>query len=582
MTLAASTRRRDATGNGSTATYSYSFKIFDDDDLLVIVRKTSTGVETTLTKTTDYTVSGVGETSGGNVVLVDANQDWLDASGFLATGYTITILGNRGYLQDTSIRNQGPLYPNVLEDEYDKQVVLLQQLAEKCNRAITLRKTSTETGIEFTGDALADSEGEVIVVNSDGDGIEPSGTTISQIATYASNASASASAAATSASSASTSASAASTSATAAASSASSAAASAASIVGVTDGDKGDITVSSTGTVWTVDNDAITYAKMQNVSATDRLLGRDTASAGNVEELTVGGGLEFTGSGGIQRSALTGDVTAAAGSNSTTIANDAVTYAKMQNVSATDKILGRSTSGAGDVEEIDCTAAGRALLDDASAGDQRTTLGLGTIATQASSNVTITGGSVTGITDLVVADGGTGVSSLTAYAVICGGTTATGAVQSISSVGTSGHVLTSNGAGALPTFQAAAGANAVAAMVTGNPGAIASNTPIIFPTVTHDTNSAYSAVTGQFTAPSNGYYMIRWYLTGDSTNRLVSAYVNGSKVIDASNNDTIGSGWQGGCAIVRCPSGQTIDIRASNTLTGNASDNMGIAKLGSY
>jgi hypothetical protein len=62
-----------------------------------------------------------------------------------------------------------------------------------------------------------------------------------------------------------------------------------------------------------------------------------------------------------------------------------------------------------------------------------------------------------GSTDVAVADGGTGVSSLTAYAVICGGTTSTGAVQSIASVGTAGHVLTSNGAGALPTFQAAAG-----------------------------------------------------------------------------------------------------------------------------
>lgn len=62
------------------------------------------------------------------------------------------------------------------------------------------------------------------------------------------------------------------------------------------------------------------------------------------------------------------------------IANDAVTYAKMQDVSATDKLLGRSSSGAGNVEEIACTAAGRALLDDADAAAQRTTLGLGTAA----------------------------------------------------------------------------------------------------------------------------------------------------------------------------------------------------------
>jgi 1,2-phenylacetyl-CoA epoxidase PaaB subunit len=53
------------------------------------------------------------------------------------------------------------------------------------------------------------------------------------------------------------------------------------------------------------------------------------------------------------RAALTGDVTASSNSNATTIANDAVTYAKMQNVSAASRLLGRgSAGGAGDVEEI--------------------------------------------------------------------------------------------------------------------------------------------------------------------------------------------------------------------------------------
>ena len=45
----------------------------------------------------------------------------------------------------------------------------------------------------------------------------------------------------------------------------------------------------------------------------------------------------------------------------------------------------------------------------------RTNLELGTIATQDASNVTITGGSISGITDLAVADGGTGASTLTGY-----------------------------------------------------------------------------------------------------------------------------------------------------------------------
>ncbi len=65
--------------------------------------------------------------------------------------------------------------------------------------------------------------------------------------------------------------------------------------------------------------------------------------------------------------------------NGAKIANDSVTFAKMQNI-ATDRLLGRATAGSGDVEEITLTAAGRALLDDASASAQRTTLGLGTSA----------------------------------------------------------------------------------------------------------------------------------------------------------------------------------------------------------
>lgn len=64
------------------------------------------------------------------------------------------------------------------------------------------------------------------------------------------------------------------------------------------------------------------------------------------------------------------------------IADANVTYAKIQDVSATDMLLGRSSPGAGVVEEVPCTSAGRALLDDVDASAQRTTLGLGTAATQ--------------------------------------------------------------------------------------------------------------------------------------------------------------------------------------------------------
>jgi hypothetical protein len=52
-----------------------------------------------------------------------------------------------------------------------------------------------------------------------------------------------------------------------------------------------------------------------------------------------------------------------------------------------------------------------------------------------------------------VIEGGTGVSTTTAYSVLCGGTTGTAAFQSVAALGTTGQILTSNGAAALPTWQ---------------------------------------------------------------------------------------------------------------------------------
>jgi len=64
-----------------------------------------------------------------------------------------------------------------------------------------------------------------------------------------------------------------------------------------------------------------------------------------------------------------------------------------------------------------------------------------------------------------VAKGGIGRDTQTAYAVICGGTTSTAAQQSVASVGTANQVLTSNGAGALPTFQDVSATGAITQVV---------------------------------------------------------------------------------------------------------------------
>ena len=124
---------------------------------------------------------------------------------------------------------------------------------------------------------------------------------------------------------------------------------------------------------------------------------------------------------------------------------------------ATDKLLGRATAEAGVGEEVACTAAGRALLDDADASTQRATLGLGTIATQAANNVSISGGAVTGITDLIVADGGTGVSTLAIGGLLTGN--AANAVQ-VLDPGATTTVLVGGGAGTAPVWTTATGSGA--------------------------------------------------------------------------------------------------------------------------
>ena len=89
-------------------------------------------------------------------------------------------------------------------------------------------------------------------------------------------------------------------------------------------------------------------------------------------------------------------------------------------ISVEGVLLDLDTLGAptADGEFIVATGAGAFAYE--TGGTARTSLGLGSIATQASDAVSITGGSVTGITDLAIADGGTGASSASAAATALG------------------------------------------------------------------------------------------------------------------------------------------------------------------
>ena len=119
----------------------------------------------------------------------------------------------------------------------------------------------------------------------------------------------------------------------------------------VADGDKGDITVSSTGTVWTIDAGVVTYAKIQDTSAASVILGRGAGSgAGDVQEITLGTNLSMSGT--------TLNATGGGGSGTWTEAN--------LNFGSTPTYGGQFTISDGTItgtEKIVVTASGTAPVD---------------------------------------------------------------------------------------------------------------------------------------------------------------------------------------------------------------------------
>lgn len=146
---------------------------------------------------------------------------------------------------------------------------------------------------------------------------------------------------------------------------------------GVSDGDKGDIVVSGSTSVWTIDAGVVGYSKLVNLAGYS-VMGRSGTGTGVGADITAAADqvLRRSGSGDLVFGTLV----------TNNIGASQVTYAKIQDVSATDRLLGRSTAGAGVIEEIACTAAARSFLDDIDAAAQRATLGLGTMAVETAAN----------------------------------------------------------------------------------------------------------------------------------------------------------------------------------------------------
>jgi hypothetical protein len=166
-------------------------------------------------------------------------------------------------------------------------------------------------------------------------------------------------------------------------------------------------------------------------------------------------------------------------------------------------------------------ASGQALVS-AGGANTPTWSTLGTMAAQNSTTVAITGGTITGITDLVVADGGTGRSTLTANNVILGN--GTSAVNFVAP-STSGNVLTSNGttwastAPATPFSWVVSNVSSSSSITSGVTSySITSNTIMVLGTAYHPMGSNAGSSLGVRIKNSGGTTLFTYTLTGGNEN----------------------------------------------------------------
>lgn len=117
MTISTEVDHNEYTGNGVTTTFPYTFRIFHQSDLVVQVVDLNENI-TVLALDTDYTVTGAGGYSGGNVILTST----------LANGYQISISRELPVTQETDLRNQGKFFAEIHEDAFDKLTMLIQQV----------------------------------------------------------------------------------------------------------------------------------------------------------------------------------------------------------------------------------------------------------------------------------------------------------------------------------------------------------------------------------------------------------------------------------------------------------------------
>ena len=144
MTVSSTTVKNSYSGDGSNDTFVYGFKIFASSDLQVIIRS-ATGTETTKTLTTDYTITGVGSATGGNVVF--------ESSDIPTATETVVLIRNVPQTQAIDYIANDPFPAETHEEGLDRATMTTQQMQEELDRSFKVSRTNTIASSEFTDSA---------------------------------------------------------------------------------------------------------------------------------------------------------------------------------------------------------------------------------------------------------------------------------------------------------------------------------------------------------------------------------------------------------------------------------------------
>lgn len=157
MTISSTTNRTSAIGSGAIGQeIAFTFPINATSDLTVIKRITATGVETTLTETTDYTVV-ITVGTGGTVTTVTA----------IETTEQIHIIRNTPRTQATDLERGGDFNSETLEDAFDK---LQKQITENYNaiqRCVRAPETDA-SDVDMELPSSVDRVSTIFIFDSDG------------------------------------------------------------------------------------------------------------------------------------------------------------------------------------------------------------------------------------------------------------------------------------------------------------------------------------------------------------------------------------------------------------------------------